>query len=245
LVGYGVQIDDDLRRQIHHEDCSISQSGACGDANYGARGHVGCDGSLFQSIILTHRPRGQWSSGLSLLISAGWIIACKKDAFTGAKVTSSLLVANIVVHFLECESGPTLASTLKCTSIKTVGGATPGLILTTTLHGILGLILPSEEIGLLVLPVTGKIWFELAKTENAAGELCSKESKMTGNIVGLIKPVGTHQTTGKLIFTSPNPEDFDLTHGLGLVEPELDAFSVGVSESTTEEITFTEPTEVS
>jgi hypothetical protein len=213
-----------------------------------AMGLVVASGAIAASSNPLFLPIGQGvsgTSGLSLLTAGGGFVGCKKDSFSGATVSSSLLVANIVVHFLECESGPSLASTLKCTSIKSVGSTTPGLLLTKTLHGILGLILPSKEIGLLVLPVTGKIFVEFAETKNAAGELCSKESKVTGSVAGEITPVGTHQTTGKLIFTPPNPTDFDLTHGLGLVLPGLTAFSESAQESTTEEITFTESTEVS
>jgi hypothetical protein len=192
-------------------------------------------------------PVGQTVNGVSgatKLTAPGVFIECKKDALTGnATVASLLLIANIVLHYLECESGPVDGITLKCTSIKNPNGK-PGLILTNTLHGILGLILPSKGIGLLVLPVDGKTWFELAKTENANLELCSKATIVTGNAVGVIEPIGTHQLTGKLIFSSPNPTDFDITHGLGLLEPELSGFSTSVNVEQTEELTFGEPTEV-
>jgi hypothetical protein len=210
-------------------------------------GLVVASGAMAASSNPLFLPIGQTvngTSGLSVLTAGGTKVECKKDVLTGgATVSSSLLIANIVVHYLECESGPE-GSSLRCTSIKNPGG-TPGLLLTTTLHGILGLILPGKDIGLLVLPVASKIFIELAETKNAAGELCSKETKVTGNVVGLITPVGTHQTTGKLIFTPPNPTDFDITHGLGLVEPNLSAFSATASQSQTEEVTFGESTEVS
>jgi hypothetical protein len=212
-----------------------------------AMGLVVASGATAASSNPLFLPIGQavnGTSGVSTLTAFGTIIECKKNVLTGgATVSSSLLIANIVVHYLECQSGPE-GSSLRCTSIKNLSGGTPGLLVTNTLHGILGLILPRKEIGLLVLPVASKIWFELAETKNAAGELCSKETKVAGNIVGLIEPVGRHQTTGKLIFTPPNPTDFDLTHGLGLVEPGLTLFSASANLSQTEEVTFGESTEV-
>jgi hypothetical protein len=185
-------------------------------------------------------------SGVSRFSSGFGVVVCKKDALTGgATVASSLLIANIVVHYLECESGPSETSSLKCTSVKNMGGQ-PGLIITKTLHGILGLILPSKRIGLLILPVEGKSFFTLAETRNAEGELCSHAMGVAGNVAGLVEPVGTHQTTGKLIFTDPNPTDFDITHGLGLVEPGLSGLlGVSVNLEQTEEVTFGESTEVS
>jgi hypothetical protein len=171
------------------------------------------------------------TSGTSLLYGGGHLIVCGTDVFTGT-VTSALLIGNAKVHYLSCVSLATPTSTLKCTANS--AGATGGLILTETLHGILGLILPSKKTGILFLPQTGSTFVSLAKNE------CTPETKVTGNVAGEITPVGSSQTTGKTTFTltpgAANPasvKDFDLTHGLGLVKPELVAFSEpsGLSQS--------------
>jgi hypothetical protein len=158
-------------------------------------------------------------SGTAIMSVSGNVFKCEKSSSTGA-VTSSLLVGNIVVHFLGCvSSGNTKAN---CT-VKSTNTTVEGLILTTTLHGILGLILPSGETGLLLLPISGKRFLTLA--ENA----CTVESALTGSIAGLVEPVGKSQTTGTLKFalnaSGKNIEKIDLTHGLGLRQPELNFFS--------------------
>lgn len=115
-------------------------------------------------------------------------------------------------------------------------GAAAGLIVAATLHGILGLILPSKRTGLLFLPAGGKVFTELAANE------CTPETRVTGNVVGEVSPVGGSSTTGKTIFTltpgagdPASVKDFDLTHGLGLVKPELIAFTEDTGISQTEE----------
>ncbi len=115
-------------------------------------------------------------------------------------------------------------------------------MLTNTLHGILGLILPNKATGILFLPVASKVFVELEENE------CTPPTKVTGNVAGEITPVGVHTTTGKTIFTLvagvQGIKDIDLTHGLGLVKPELVAFGEPSALSQTEEVESTVAVEV-
>jgi hypothetical protein len=184
------------------------------------------------------------TSGLSILLANNGtnIIQCKKGVFTGV-VASSLLIGKGVVHYLECESSGNGGGTF-C-PVHSPGAPAENLLITKTLHGILGLILPSRATGILFLPVVGKAFLELA--ENA----CTPESNVSGNIAGLVEPTGKSQTTGKVIFereagTGINEEilDIDLTHGLGLVKPQLTAFTTNATLTQLEEVVFGVATEV-
>jgi hypothetical protein len=127
-------------------------------------------------------------------------------------------------------------------------GSPPGLILFNTLHGILGLILPSQQIGILFLPVSGKSFTTLGGSTNTAKEQCSEESAVTGTFAGEVSPVGSLQTTDKIVVGLTNGiqniSDIDLTHGLGLVKPALNAFSATASLEQTEQGSYAESTEV-
>jgi hypothetical protein len=170
------------------------------------------------------------------------IVHCEKDVFHGF-VDSSLLIGEAFVHYLECESSGNGGVTF-C-PVNSLGAA-EGLILTNELHGVLGLILPSRETGILFLPQQkGKSFVELAANS------CTPETAVSGNVAGLITPTGKLQTTGKVIFEKePGPGfseeilDIDLTHGLGLVKPQLTAFTSNATLSQLENVTFAVATEV-
>jgi len=176
------------------------------------------------------------TSGLSILFANnGTILAhCEKDVFHGV-LSSSLLIGNATVHYLGCVSA---TSPFGTTCPLNVGG----LILTKNLHGILGLILPSRETGILFLPTSGKVFAEFEKNE------CTEETSVSGSIAGLITPTGKSQTTGKVIFAANgNTEsilDIDLTHGLGLVAPKLTAFTTAATLTQEELVEFSGATEV-
>jgi hypothetical protein len=164
-------------------------------------------------------------------------VTCEKSSSTGT-ITSSLLAGNILVHFLNCiESG---SKGTNCTA-KSVGAA-EGLIITTTLHGILGIVLPSGATGLLLLPVSGKRFVTLAATA------CALESTVTGSVAGTVTPTGKKATTGKLTLAVSSGKQaitsIDLTHGLGNVEPALTAFSTTATEEIAAELKFSPETEV-
>jgi hypothetical protein len=184
------------------------------------------------------------TSGTSVLEAAGGgeKVTCESDASSGT-ITSSTLAGGVVVHFLGC-SGATVAGE-KCT-VKSTNTTVAGLILTNTLHGVLGLVLPKPASGsdaaLVLLPVSGKVFVTLV----GSGK-CVETTKVSGSVAGLAEPVGTSSKTGKLVFgvTSgvQNIKDVDLTTG-GLVAPELTAFSTTATESTSESVTYVTATEV-
>jgi hypothetical protein len=167
-------------------------------------------------------------SGLSTLRSnQGQVVTCQKDVASGT-ITSTLLIGKVFVHYLECTVISEEGGSTRCT-IKSVGAAGEGLILTKELHGILGLILSPAPLdtGILFLPTSGKVWYELAESSNGAVK-CTEASKITGTLAGLITPIGVHSFTGLLVFGNEfdeNVREIDLTHGLGFVEPLLLAFS--------------------
>jgi hypothetical protein len=182
------------------------------------------------------------TSSTSILYAGGHLIVCGKDVYTGA-VSTALLVGNAKIHYLGCVSLATPTSATHCAVNSS--GATGGLILWSTLHGVLGLILPSKRTGILLLPQTGATFTTVAKNE------CTPETKVTGNVAGEYSPVGLCQTTAKIAFAltagAANPasvKDFDLTHSLGLVKPELVGFSEAGGVSQTEEIEYSVATEV-
>lgn len=120
------------------------------------------------------------------------------------------------------------------------------LILTNTLHGVLGLVLPKpatgSDVGLLVLPSTGGVFVNLLGT-------CLPEggTAVQGAVTGLVEPVGGLTLAGTIKFQTTNKKqvikEIDLTNG-PKVEPELVAFSVTSSESTNETVVFSKDVEV-
>jgi hypothetical protein len=196
-------------------------------------------------------PKGKWTrrygtlaatSGTDALDGGGETVACEKDVASGV-ISSTTLIEGIVVHFLGC-SAKTAASE-SCT-VKSTNQSTSGLILTNTLHGVLGLILPKpssgSDVALVLLPISGKVFTTLV----GSGK-CVETTKVSGDVAGLFEPVGVVTTTGKLIFSETggkqNITDVDLSTG-GLVAPELTAFSATATEETTESLTFNPEIEV-
>jgi hypothetical protein len=147
------------------------------------------------------------------LKAGGEIVWCAKDQSEGA-IANVHLVGPLFVHFLECKSSSN-GSTF-CTANSQ--GQSGGLILTKTLHALLGLALPSNLPALLFLPTSGKQFLLLTKNE------CTEESLVTGNVAALVSNQrGVPSSTTLLTF---RPKDIELIHTLnGLVTPALTAFS--------------------
>jgi hypothetical protein len=180
------------------------------------------------------------ADGISELNStgSGTNVVCQKSSTTG-EISSATLVGNVIVHFLECE-GSTNGGT-KC-PVMSAGAPLENLIITTTLHGVLGLILPKpaspgSPVGLLLLPTNGKRFVTLLA--NSVG--CIVTTIVTGSVAGLVEPVGTSTTKGKLTFSNAGAKqeitDFDPSTG-GTVEPELVAGSTTATEKTLQLVTF-------
>jgi hypothetical protein len=168
-------------------------------------------------------------------------VRCNKDTWRGA-VSSSLLLGNVVIHYLECVYP--LSNNCPANS----QGAPAGLILTDTLHGILGLVLPAKTIGILLLPMNGRTIATLAEATNTAKEVCAEETLVTGSFAGEVESIGKSQTTNTITVAlakgEPDITDIDLTHGLGLSRPSVTGFGVNGAFEQTEAVTFAEATEV-
>jgi hypothetical protein len=181
-------------------------------------------------------------SGTSILSADNGIdvVTCATNVASGSK-TSSTTVGGVIVHFLNCKaSGETKSG---CT-VKSAGAA-EGLIVTNTLDGILGLILPKPAsgsgVGLLLLPSSGSIFVTLA------GNACTEETAITGTVAGEVLPIKSPQTTGKLTFngtgSKANIKGFDPSVGAAKTA-KLVAFSFEASQTTAELLTFSATTEV-
>jgi len=198
-------------------------------------------GPLF---LTSGKPTLTSSSGVSTLETPGAsiVITCQSDS-SGGEITSTTLAGNIHVHFLECQGS--VAKGTPC-SVMSPGAPLENLILTKTLHGVLGLVLPKpatgSDVGLLVLPSTGTEFVTLLGK-------CLPEGGTTveGNVAGLVEPVGGLVLAGTIKFQTTNKKqvikDIDLTNG-PLVEPELVAFSATSTEETNETVLFSKDVEV-
>jgi len=180
-----------------------------------AIGLVGVSSALAVPPLFSSGSIGATFKAISLpgtLKAGGDIVVCKKDSSEGA-IANVHLVGPLNVHFLECESSSN--GSVFCA----VNGKEQesGLILTRTLHALLGLALPSQLAALLFLPTSGKIFVELAS--NA----CTPTTKITGTVAALISNQrGVPSLTTLLTF---RPNDITLIHTLlGLTEPELVAY---------------------
>jgi hypothetical protein len=183
------------------------------------------------------------TSGVSEFEAAGETLTCEKDTL-GGTVTSATLMGGIVVHYLGCSAKTTGGAT--CT-VKSTNTTAAGLILTNTLHGVLGLILPvptppASDVALVLLPISGSTFWSMVGSGT-----CIETTKVQGSVAGTLEPVGVSQTTGKLVLTSSGGKesitDVDLSTG-GLVAPELTSFGSSMTETTTEGYTLSKATEV-
>jgi hypothetical protein len=176
------------------------------------------------------------TSGTAKLVAGGNTVTCSTSGSTGT-ITSATLAGNVVVNFLGCTSSGSGGSNCATKSTNT---STAGLILTTTLHGVLGTT-SSGAAALLLLPISGKRFVTLE------ANTCTIETAVTGNVAGLVEPTGKSQTTGTLKFaltSGKNISVMTLSTG-GSTEPALTAFSTSATEEVTEGIKFSTATEVS
>jgi len=196
-------------------------------------------GPLF---LTSGKPTLTSTSGVSKLLTPGASIEiiCQKDS-SGGEVTSTTLAGKILVHFLECE-GKTATATCP---VMSPGAPLENLIITKTLHGVLGLVLPKpasgSDVGLLVLPGTGSEFVKLL------GSCLPGETSVEGSVAGLVEPVGSLVLAGTIKFQTTNKKqvikEIDLTNG-PKVEPELVAFSATSAEETNETVAFSKDVEV-
>jgi hypothetical protein len=168
-------------------------------------------------------PVGQLILGLSLpgtLKGGSNTITCEHDEFT-AQITSVHLIGPFQVHFLGCKATGSTDSGCPASSL----GAASGLILTNTLHALIGLGLPGGLPALLVLPAVGKEFVKLEKSTNKEGT-CTIATAVEGNVLGLLlQTVGKPTEKALLDFVPGDPRTIDLPLG-GTVIPEIEAFGV-------------------
>jgi len=193
-------------------------------------------------------PVGGTFTGLGLgpeeLIAGTNILKCTHNTSSGT-ISSATLVGGVVVTFTGCTASGSGGSGCPALSV----GAPSGVIITKTLHGVLGLILPKgtgSGVGLLLLPVANKKFVEIE-----ANTCTVVLTTISGSVAGEVTPVGRGLIlTGKQIFqaassgTGESIKSFDPTTG-GTVTPEIEAFGIIASQATNEDITFSVPVEVS
>jgi hypothetical protein len=180
------------------------------------------------------------TGGTGTFTAGGETVVCAKDVTT-ATVTSVTLIGNIVIHLLECTAKTSTGTTCP---LMSAGAPLENLILSKTLHAVLGLILPrpatGSDVALVLLPVSGSQFVTVLGS-------CVEESAVTGTIAGLVEPVGTSTTKGTLTFgvTSgvQNIKEVDLSTG-GVVKPKFTAFGGTATAEATEAGTFSTATEV-
>jgi hypothetical protein len=184
------------------------------------------------------------SSTTNKLVAGANKIVCTGNTTSG-KISNAFLAGGVTVSFTGCKSSGSKVS--NCTA-KSVGAA-EGTITTSTLDGLLGLILAKGSgtgVALVLKPATGEEFVDIAKNG------CTVETAVEGSVAGEVSPVGHSQTTGKLLFdpsTSGGSEEtiktVDLSSNGATVSPALTAFGLPASQETTESLTFSPAVEVS
>ena len=172
-------------------------------------------------------PVGGTITGLSLpgtLTFGGNTLSCNKDNFT-ATISTVHLIGPFQVHFLECVASGATNENCPVSS----PGAASGLILTNTLHALIGLGLPGNLPAVLVLPTANGKFFVLTKsTEKEGSEVitCTVETTANGSVAGLLlQTIGTKTTRALLNFKPKDPEKIDLPLG-GTATPALELFGL-------------------
>jgi hypothetical protein len=181
------------------------------------------------------------SESTAVLSGGGETVTCAKDVLSSGVVTSFTLVGGLLIHFLECTDKT--AGGGSCPAMST-GAPLENLILTSTLHGVLGLILPKPASGsgvaLVLLPTSGSTFWTLLGS-------CFTSTAVSGQLAGEIEPIGVATTKFTLKIEAPGGvqkiKEVDLTTG-GLVKPKLTAFSATAAESLIEVLTFGTATEI-
>jgi len=163
------------------------------------------------------------------------VVTCAKSTSPG-EITNVHLI-KIVLHFLECTGSENKDTPCP---VKSEGAPAENLIITKTLHGVLGLILPHIPATLL-LPIAGKEFVGLEPS--SAG--CITATAVTGNIAGEYTTAaqGVSRLTGKLNFGPLVSQHFEPSLG-GLVLAKLTAFTTVAGEEAEATIDYNQLTEV-
>jgi hypothetical protein len=182
------------------------------------------------------------SGGESVLTTEiGLAIACKENHVVSGNIANSLLIGNVVIHYLGCtvtkgeeESG--------CKAFS-VGSPEEGLLLTKTLHAILGIELPANKTVVVFLPQTGTEFLTFAESKKN-NKKCNTESKVTGSVAALITPVGKPAKEFTVTTNSAFKVGVHLTHNLGLITAKLTVFGETASLAQSDTVTTEVETEI-
>jgi hypothetical protein len=157
-------------------------------------------------------PVGATIEGTSLpgrLEAGNNTVSCQKDNFT-ATIASVHLVGPFVVHFLECKA----SNGVKTCPVSSPGAA-EGLVLTNTLHALIGLAVPSNSPALFILPTSGKQFVTInestLKTEAGTTEKCTPKTTVNGTVAGLLlQGIGVLTVRALLDFVPGDPSKIEL-----------------------------------
>jgi hypothetical protein len=181
------------------------------------------------------------SGETSSLLAGANLITCEKNTVVSGKVANSLLIGNIVIHYLNCTA--TAGEGGSGCPVRSTNTTNEGLILTNTLHAILGIELPANRTVVVFLPQAGKEFVTFAPSISGTKE-CTPETSVSGTVAGLVTPAGTGaQTTGKVTVGGPGVL-VHLTHNLGLITTKLVVFGITGTLTQSDAVTFGVATEV-
>jgi hypothetical protein len=188
-------------------------------------------------------PVGGTITGVSLpvtLKAGSNVYNCGAANFT-ATIASVHLVGPFGVRFSGCTASGKTNSGCPLNSV----GASGGEVITQTLHGLIGLGLPSKTPALLILPTASAEFVLLAQsTSKTTKVVCTVEQGVEGNLVGLLaQAIGTKTTRALLKFVPGDPEKIDLPLG-GTVTPELALFGAPGTFETLVHLSYGQETEL-
>jgi hypothetical protein len=163
---------------------------------------------------------------------------CEEGSDSG-EITSMDKVGKLVLTFTGC----TVTASGKACTIKSVGAAKEGEIVTRTLKGELGTVKASEaasEVGLLLEPETTKRIAELAETS------CAPATRVNGSLAAEILPISEKTLYGGLNFEARSDKQNikSITVLSGKREPELEAYGVDATYEVEDGIEFGSEAEI-
>jgi hypothetical protein len=174
---------------------------------------------------------------LGALSAAGTVISCE-EAVDAGEITGMSTIGKLVITFTGCQvTSEERECTIKSASAK------EGEIVTNTLMGELGTTKSTEaasEVGLLLLPQSGKSWTRLSSTK------CTLESVVEGSLAGEVQPISEKtQYVGLGFGVSSGKQDIEkITVSSGVKEPELVVFGLPATAEFGEVIEFTGEVEI-
>lgn len=162
-------------------------------------------------------------------------VRCKHGISTGA-ISSAHLLGPFDITFSPCET--TTDSNNFC--LVNSPGAGTGIVLTNPLHAVLGLALPADAVGLLLLPTSGNTIASLA------ANACTGTSTILGSVAGIVAPAGGlrlyHSVTFEFSMGEQIPNSLD-TLG-GTVSPKLEVLGGSALLSSVDHIKWTTDVEI-